>query len=304
MCIQELSTCKQYHLPIKIVNLNNRYMGMVRQWQEFFYGNRYAESYMDALPDFVKLAEAYGHVGMKIEKPGDVEGALRRRSRMKDRLVFMDFITDQTENVFPMVPGGKGLTEMILCGGALIMRHILSILVENEAGALSRVSGLFSARGYNIESLTVAPTEDPTLSRMTIVTTGSDDVIEQITKQLNKLVDVVKVVDLTEGNHIERELMLVKVRAAGKDREEMKRLADIFRGRIIDVTDKSYTIELTGTGEQARCVPAGDRAGRDPRDRAHRRLRHRPRRAGPARLNVHPASHLRASHAHTRRKRT
>jgi acetolactate synthase-1/2/3 large subunit len=114
MCLQELSTCKQYHLPIKIVNLNNRYMGMVRQWQEFFYGNRYAESYIDALPDFVKLAEAYGHVGMKIEKPGDVEGALREAMAQKERLVFLDFITDQTENVFPMVPGGKGLTEMIL----------------------------------------------------------------------------------------------------------------------------------------------------------------------------------------------
>jgi acetolactate synthase I/II/III large subunit len=114
MCLQELSTCKQYHLPVKILNLNNRYMGMVRQWQEFFYGNRYAESYVDALPDFEKLAEAYGHVGMKIEKPGDVEGALREAFAMKDRLVFMDFITDQTENVFPMVPGGKGLTEMIL----------------------------------------------------------------------------------------------------------------------------------------------------------------------------------------------
>ena len=114
MCIQELSTCKQYHLPIKIVNLNNRYMGMVRQWQEFFHGNRYAESYMDALPDFVKLAEAYGHVGMKIEKPGDVEGALKEAFAQKERLVFCDFITDQTENVFPMVPGGKGMSEMIL----------------------------------------------------------------------------------------------------------------------------------------------------------------------------------------------
>ena len=130
------------------------------------------------------------------------------------------------------------------------MRHILSILLENEPGALSRVSGLFSARGYNIESLTVAPTEDLTMSRMTIVTTGSDDVIEQITKQLNKLIEVVKVVDLTEGTHIERELMLVKVRASGKEREEMKRLADIFRGRILDVTDKSYTVELTGTGDK------------------------------------------------------
>ena len=122
--------------------------------------------------------------------------------------------------------------------------------MENEPGALSRVAGLFSARGYNIESLTVAPTEDATLSRMTIVTKGSDEVIEQITKQVNKLVEIVKVVDLNEGRHIERELMLVKVRAAGKDREEVKRTADIFRGRIIDVTEKSYTIELTGTGDK------------------------------------------------------
>lgn len=126
------------------------------------------------------------------------------------------------------------------------MRHIISILLENESGALSRVSGLFSARAYNIESLTVAPTEDPSLSRMTIVSIGSDDVIEQITKQLNKLVEVVKVVDLSEAAHIERELMLVKVRATGKDRDEMKRIADIFRGRIIDVTESTYVVELTG----------------------------------------------------------
>ena len=130
------------------------------------------------------------------------------------------------------------------------MRHIISILIENEAGALSRVAGLFSARAYNIETLTVAPTEDPSLSRMTILTTGSDDVLEQITKQLNKLIDVVKVVDISEAAHIERELMLVKVRATGKDREEMKRMAEIFRGRIIDVTDSSYVIELTGTQDK------------------------------------------------------
>ena len=128
------------------------------------------------------------------------------------------------------------------------MRHIISLLMENEAGALSRVAGLFSARGYNIESLTVAPTEDATLSRMTIVTSGSDEVIEQINKQLNKLIDVVAVMDLSDGEHLERELMLVKVRAEGAAREEMKRMADIFRGRIIDVSDQTYTIELTGTG--------------------------------------------------------
>ncbi|MEN9315744.1 MAG: Acetolactate synthase isozyme 3 small subunit [Pseudomonadota bacterium] len=128
------------------------------------------------------------------------------------------------------------------------MRHIIAVLLENEPGALSRVVGLFSARGYNIETLTVAPTEDRSLSRMTIVTSGSDDVIEQITKHLNRLIDVVKVVDLIETPYIERELMLIKVRAVGKEREEMKRMADIFRGRVIDVTDKSYTIELTGDG--------------------------------------------------------
>jgi len=119
--------------------------------------------------------------------------------------------------------------------------------MENEAGALSRVAGLFSARGYNIESLSVAPTEDPTLSRMTLVTNGPDEIVEQITKQLNKLIEVVKLADLSSEGYVERELMLVKVRAAGKDREEMKRLADIFRGNIIDVTNELYTIELTGT---------------------------------------------------------
>jgi len=114
MCIQELSTCLQYELPIKIINLNNRYLGMVRQWQEFFYQGRYAMSYMESLPDFVKLAESYGHVGMKIDKPEDVESALKEAMQLKDRLVFMDFITDQTENVYPMIPAGGGQNEMIL----------------------------------------------------------------------------------------------------------------------------------------------------------------------------------------------
>ena len=116
MCIQELSTCQQFNLPIKVITLNNRYMGMVRQWQEFFYGNRYSQSYMEALPDFVKLAEAYGHVGMRIENPADVEDALKEAfsPKLKERLVFMDFMTDQSENVFPMIPNGKGLSEMIM----------------------------------------------------------------------------------------------------------------------------------------------------------------------------------------------
>jgi acetolactate synthase I/III small subunit len=131
------------------------------------------------------------------------------------------------------------------------MRHIISILIENEAGALSRVVGLFSARAYNIESLTVAPTEDSSLSRITIVAIGTDRIIEQITKQLNKLIDVVKLLDLSDGPHIEREMLLIKVKAATMaQREDVKRLTDIFRGHIIDVTTSSYTIELTGSGRK------------------------------------------------------
>ena len=143
------------------------------------------------------------------------------------------------------------------------MRHIISLLVENESGALSRIAGLFSARGYNIESLTVATTEDPTLSRMTIVTAGSDKIIEQITKQLNKLVDVVKLQDMTDKNHIEREMMFVKVKAAGEARRaEIQRISDIFRARIIDVTDTTFCIELTGAGDKLdayiKTLPDGD----------------------------------------------
>ena len=131
-----------------------------------------------------------------------------------------------------------------------MMRHILSILIENESGAMSRVVGLFSARDYNIDSLSVAATEDPTLSRMTIVTRGGDGLIEQITKQLNKLVEVVKVVDLNSSRHVERELMLVKVRAVGKDRDELYRLSEIYRGQIVEVSEKIYTVEVTGTSDK------------------------------------------------------
>ncbi|MBB3143577.1 acetolactate synthase small subunit [Halomonas sp. THAF12] len=126
------------------------------------------------------------------------------------------------------------------------MRHIISILMENEPGALSRVVGLFSQRNFNIETLNVAPTDDETLSRLTVTTIGDDRVIEQITKHLNKLIDVVKLVDLTEGSHIERELMLVKVKALGAARDEVKRTVDIFRAQIVDVTPSQYTVQITG----------------------------------------------------------
>ena len=130
------------------------------------------------------------------------------------------------------------------------MRHIISVLMENEPGALSRVVGLFSQRNYNIDSLTVAPTEDVSLSRLTLTTSGDDARIEQITKHLNRIVDVVKLVDLTEGAHIERELMLIKVKAVGAQRAEVKRTTDIFRGQIVDMTSSVFTIQLTGTGDK------------------------------------------------------
>lgn len=130
------------------------------------------------------------------------------------------------------------------------MRHIISLLLENEPGALSRVAGLFSARGYNIESLSVAPTEDESVSRMTIETSGSEEVLEQITKQLNKLIDVIKLAELTEGPHVEREMMVIKLRAAGESREELKRTTDIFRGRILDVTATTYIVEVTGNSDK------------------------------------------------------
>lgn len=139
---------------------------------------------------------------------------------------------------------------MVEKGGANVMRRIISVLLENEAGALSRVIGLFAQRSYNIETLTVAPTDDETLSRLTLTTSASDSQVEQITKQLNKLIEVVKLVDLTEGEHVERELLLVKVKATGAQRAEVKRTADIFRGQIVDVTSSAYTIQLAGTSEK------------------------------------------------------
>ena len=259
MNIQELSTCFQYRIPVNVVTLNNGYLGMVRQWQELYYGNRESETYFDSLPDFVKLAEAYGHIGIRVDKKSDVEGALLEAVRQKDRLVFMDFLTDKKQNVLPMVGNGKRFGRNGPAAAyarkpesvrRTTMRHILSVLMENESGAMSRVVGLFSARDYNIDSLAVAPTEDKTLSRMTIVTHGDEQVIEQITKQLNKLIEVIKVVDLNESRFVERELMLVKVRAVGKDRDEFLRLTEIYRGSIIDVTDRSYTIEITGSTDK------------------------------------------------------
>ncbi len=197
--------------------------------------------------------EAYGHVGIQIDHADELESKLAEAMAINDKCVFINVTVDRTEHVYPMQVAGQSMKDMWLGKrGAHRMRHIISVLVENESGALSRLVGLFSQRGYNIETLNVAPTEDPTLSRLTLTTYGDDHKIEQITKQLNKLVEVVKVVDLSEGPHIERELMLIKVKASGAARAEIKRTADIFRGQIVDVTPTTYTVQIAGTTEKIR----------------------------------------------------
>lgn len=254
MNIQELSTALQYELPVLVVNLNNRYLGMVKQWQDMIYSGRHSQSYMQSLPDFVRLAEAYGHVGIQISHPHELESKLSEALEQvrNNRLVFVDVTVDGSEHVYPMQIRGGGMDEMWLSKTErnLIMRRILSVLLENESGALSRVIGLFSQRGYNIESLTVAPTDDPTLSRMTIQTVGDEKVLEQIEKQLHKLVDVLRVSELGQGAHVEREIMLVKIQASGYGRDEVKRNTEIFRGQIIDVTPSLYTVQLAGTSDK------------------------------------------------------
>ena len=253
MNIQELSTCSQYGCPVKIINLRNDYLGMVKQWQDMQYEGRYSEShYAASLPDFVKLAEAYGHVGMEVKSQADLLPAMKEAFALKDKLVFMDIHIDPDEHVYPMMVAPNGAPK--ICGSAKRrepdMRRILSVLLENESGALSRVVGLFSQRGYNIETLNVAPTDDHSLSRLTVTTSGDDLKIEQITKHLNKIIDVVKVVDLTEGAHVERDTLLVKVRAVDAQRDEVKRTTEIFRGQIIDVGPTTYIVQLTGPSEK------------------------------------------------------
>lgn len=248
MNIQELSTCLQYNLPVKILNLNNAQLGMVKQWQDMLYEGRHAHSYMNSLPDFVKLAESYGHVGIKITDPATMEAQLAEAMAITDRLVFIDVYVDRNEHVYPMQIAGQAMRDMWLTKGAYLMQqqHLISVLMENEAGSLSRVVGLFSQRGYNIETLNVAPTDDSSISRLTLTTITSPEKIEQITKQLHKLIEVVKVLNLSDTVHVERELMLIKVRATGGVREEIKRSADIFRAQIVDVNANLYTIQIVG----------------------------------------------------------
>ena len=311
MNLQELAVAAIYKLPVKIILLNNQFHGMVRQWQDLFYEGRYASSDLGNTPDFVKLAEAYGILGLHSDGPSDVEAVLKEGLKHKGP-VLMNFAIDRFGELLSDDPGrrgssrdgagrsaahedrAQGLAEKGRgCGrraaGVRVwrMEHIISVLVENKAGVLARVAGLFSARNYNIESLSVAPTPDSTISMITIVTSGDEVIIEQIMKQLNKVIEVLKVVDLTEENHIDRETALIKIGAKQAHRDEAIRIAQIFprQHRRLDAADLYPggvgRLRQDSGGDQS--VEAHGHQG----DRPHRPDRHRP---GTRVAGVRPAS--------------
>ena len=301
MNMQEMSTAAQYRLPIKIFIINNQYMGMVRQWQELLHGGRYAHSYTEALPDFVKLAEAYHAVGIRCERPGDLDdaireminvrqaGDLRLRGRSERELLPDDPVGPRPQRDAPgrrgREPGGRhhrGRQGDGVKAPEPVESRTLSVLVDNEPGVLARVIGLFSGRGYNIDSLTVSETEhEKHLSRITIVTRGTPMVIEQIKNQLERLVPVHRVVDLTAARpSIQRELAMVKVRGKSDQRVEALRLADAFRAHVIDATHRELRVRDHRQQRQDRAVHLADAAARPGRGLAHRHRRHRPRAGG------------------------
>ncbi len=267
---QEMATAAINRVPVKVLVMDNRCLGMVHQWQHLFYEGRYSSTLLDANPDFVKLADAYGWQAERVERPEDVEGALARMLAAEGPCL-LDVAISRDQNVFPMVAPGKALNDVIgaidVAVGAVrtdmpgnrrrrrpeggrAMKHVLSVLVENKPGVLSRVTGLISRRGFNIESLSVGPTEDPTMSRVTAIVKADDVAYEQITKQLHKLISVHKITDLTDEGAIERELALYKVNAASERRSEIIEIANIFRAKIVDVGRGSLTIEATGDEEK------------------------------------------------------
>ncbi len=264
MTAQELVTAATERIPVKIAILNNAYLGMVRQWQEMFYEERYSEVYLSPdLPDYVKWAEAMGCVGLRVESPDEVGPAIDKANEIDDRPVVLEFRTDASEKVFPMVPLGPierrhrgrpapGRTPLMTLQSMNTRRagskppkyHVLSVLVENRAGVLARVSSLFARRGYNIYSLAVAPTDDEHFSRITVVVDVECAPLEQIVKQLNKLINVIKISELDPQDSVERELMLVTVKAPATVRGQIIELVGVFDGRIIDVGHDELTISL------------------------------------------------------------
>ena len=232
MTAQELVTAAAERIPIKIAILNNAYLGMVRQWQELFYEERYSEVYLSPdLPDYVKWAEAMGCVGMRVDTTADVVPTIEKANAIDDRPVVIDFRVDYREKVYPMVPAGcverrhhprprvrRRRSLVDAANGDCGDHHILTVLVENKAGVLSRVAGLFSRRGFNIFSLAVSPTDDERFSRMTLVVDAESAPLEQVVKQLNKLITVIKITEVPPTGGVERELMMVTVKATRRSR--------------------------------------------------------------------------------------
>ena len=253
MTMQELATAVSYDVPVVVCILNNGYLGMVRQWQDLFWNKRYSFTCVEVQPDFKLLAEAFGAVGMTVKEKDEIEPALREAIGC-GRPTVIDFRTSAEENVYPMVPAGQEITEMI--GGTVAQReeeavkHTLSILVENKPGVLTRVAGLFARRGFNIESLAVGLSEDPRFSRITIVIDGDEHPVDQVTKQLHKLINVLKIRDLDPGNQVSAELLLVRVAGEGEKRTEALQIAEIFNAKIVDVDRRQLTLRVVGTNDK------------------------------------------------------
>ncbi len=270
MTNQELATCAINGIPIKVAVINNSSLGMVRQWQTLFYEGRYSNTDLNTgtgveahqrIPDFVKLADAYGCVGLRCERPEDLDDVIAQAMAVTDRPVVVDFVVHRDAMVWPMVPAGVSNDAIQVARDSTpvwdreeeatrMSRHTLSVLVEDRPGVLTRAAGLFARRGFNIHSLAVGPTEHPDVSRMTVVVDVEDLPLEQVTKQLNKLVNVLKVAELDSGASVQRELILVKVRAEGAQRTAVLEVVELFRAKVVDVATDALTIEATGHAEK------------------------------------------------------
>ena len=261
MTNQELATCAINNIPIKVAVINNESLGMVRQWQTLFYNERYSNTDLHSkrIPDFVKLAEAYGCVGLACDSPEDVDATIEKAMEINDVPVVVDFRVHRDAMVWPMVAAGTSNDEIKYArdlapqfeeDDLLMSKHTLSVLVENKPGVLARIAGLFSRRGFNIDSLAVGPTEHPEVSRMTIVVNVEESPLEQVTKQLNKLVEVIKIVELDGPASVNRELLLVKVKADAESRGQVLDAVQLFQARVVDVAPDAVTVEVTGNAEK------------------------------------------------------
>ena len=253
MTMQELATAVSYDVPVVVCILNNGYLGMVRQWQDLFWNKRYSFTCVEVQPDFKLLAEAFGAVGMTVHREGRDRAGAARGDRL--RAARRDRLPDVRRG--ERVPDGAGGAgdhrddrRAVAAREEEAMKHTLSIVVENKPGVLTRVAGLFARRGFNIESLAVGLSEDPGLSRITIVIDGDEHPVDQVTKQLHKLINVLKIRDLEPGNAVSAELLLVRVAGEGEKRSEALQIAEIFNAKIVDVDRRSVTLRVVGANDK------------------------------------------------------